>query len=308
VRAQADRRTAVVVQVGTVADGARRALPRGDETGGDVGRAHRFVEPAQFVGERTEPADERVTGEVRAHLVHRGQRGRPVCDGGEHAFAGGDHPVDATGPLVEQRLLADRERVGDRGPARRQRLPLPVVVELRLQVGQAYQERGQFGVAPLRGVGEREGGRHRLVQQRRPGRERRAALGGAHLAPTRVERGPHAVQPGEDGADLFQDPGPLPGVGGVESGDDVGHRAQAVDLVGELPAERVGVRAGGDLAGGGVQAVEPLVVRRERVRRGEEGHGAPARVGGGRVDPRGQVVDPVWTDVGPVTHRREIPV
>ncbi|CAM5255563.1 hypothetical protein SALBM217S_08837 [Streptomyces griseoloalbus] len=90
----------------------------------------------------------------------------------------------------------------------------------------------------------------------------------------------------------LEDAGADGGVGNVEPGDHLGHRAQSVGEFVEAGGERCGPRGGGDRLDVGVQPLQGGVVGGEGVLAGQEGDGAVPEggevvvgVGGERVDP-----------------------
>src|SRR5690606_36969269 len=91
---------------------------------------------AQLVGDAAQPVHHRVGGEVGVHLVRRAEGGGAAADAGQDAVGRLDEAVGAAGALVQQRLLAGRERLVDLGA-------------LGLQLGEEVVQVGEAGLEGL---------------------------------------------------------------------------------------------------------------------------------------------------------------
>lgn len=266
VPAQPDRLAAVGVQVDPVPQRPARLLAGGLDPPHQLLGPDLVAEGTQLVGDRAQLRHHRIGDEVGVHLVERRQPGHPPMHADQDPLRRRHHPVGAAGPVVEQRLLARRERLVDVGtPGRQLGEEVVELAEAGLKVLDLQQQPTQLLVATLGGVGHRQRPGHRLAEQGELGREPGPALHRQQFAAAPVQGGPGPVHAAEHLADPGQDPGPHGGVGDLQRADHLGHHLQRLALLGEplLHRGRVGGRA--DRAGVGDQPVHLGVVSGERV-------------------------------------------
>jgi hypothetical protein len=235
-----DRPAVVAVQVEAVAQRPPGLLAGGLDPALQLLGADAVVEGAQLLGDPAEPRDHRVGGEVGVDLVRRPEGRGAAADAGQDAVGRLGEPVGAAGALVQERLLAGRERLVDLGALRLQ-LGEEVVqfAEPGLQRLQAEEQPAELLVAALRRGRAGEGARDGLVEQAELGGELGAALASQQVAAPVVQDGAGPVEAAEDLADALQDRGPRGRVGQVEVADDPGDDLQALVLRVEKVGEAV---------------------------------------------------------------------
>lgn len=175
-----------------------------------------------------------------------------------------------------------------------------------LQVLHPHEQAGELFVAVLGGAGRREGTGDRLAEQR----ELRGELGPALAVPqgtaTAVQRGAGAVDTTEDLGDPLQDGRADGGVTDVQTGDDVGHRAQVAGVLVEPGRDGLRLGHGGDRLGVGDELLDAGAVVGEGVLVRQAGHGPLPERGEVSLDVRGEFVDAVGVGVPHVLEGEQV--
>jgi hypothetical protein len=228
-RPELDDRSPVLEQLEPVPQRPQRVLPRADDLRRDLVGLDRRPQPHQLLDQLLRLQHHRVGREVGVELLRRLERLGPPRHPLEDPVRRDHQRLDPRLPLVEQRLLAGRQRVVHLLALRRQ--VAEELVELReppRQLLELDQQLGQLLVALLRRVRLRQRRRDRLREQLELRRELRLALARQQLLAHALIRRAHPAEVGEHRRDVLEDLRARHRVADLQPADHLGQHVEPV--------------------------------------------------------------------------------